>query len=399
MRAAVVSDVAAVRSLVPEWRALLGECARPAFTLTPEWLLTWWDVFGGLDGRALRVLTVYDGEQLVALAPLVARRHWYRPGLPFRRLEPLGTGEAEADSVCSDYLTVLCRAGAEADAAGALIGALTAGTLGPWDEVVVPLMDGSQPLPALLADAAQRKGYAATVEETTQAPYIPLPASWDAYLKALGKKERYLINRSTRDFEAWAGGEWRVEQATLATLEDGKRILQSLHQERWEGADAGVFRSARFTDFHDRVMRAFGEQTALELLWLVVRQEPVAAMYNIRWASRTYFYQCGRTLDVPPAVRPGGVLLYQAIRRSIEQGQSEFDFLGGAAVYKRQLALASRPLVQLRLARRTLVEQARRTTDQAKDWLRPLWRRLRRRGDSGPGIIPRSIQSEKPDSS
>ena len=86
----------------------------------------------------------------------------------------------------------------------------------------------------------------------------------------------------------------------------------------------------------------------------------------MRWANKTYFYQCGRSREVPPHIRPGGVLLYLAIRRAIEAGLREFDFLGGEAVYKKQLAQASRPLVQVRVARPGIRERARRSVRLAR---------------------------------
>ena len=76
---------------------------------SPLWLLTWWGVFG--DGRRLRVWTFWRGDELVGVAPLCLRRHWYPPGIPYRRLELLGSGEDEADEICSDYLGVVAAPG------------------------------------------------------------------------------------------------------------------------------------------------------------------------------------------------------------------------------------------------------------------------------------------------
>ena len=53
--------------------------------------------------------------------------------------------------------------------------------------------------------------------------------------------------------------------------------------------------------------------------------------------------------------------------------------LGGEALYKKQLARADRPLVQLRVARPSWRERARRLVERGKDRLRPLVRRLRGR--------------------
>lgn len=374
----VLTTLAEVQALVPQWRELLEESATNEITLTPEWLLTWWDVFGGRDGRQLRFVAYHEDGRLVGLAPLLSRRHWYWPGVPFRRLEPLASGERAGDAICSDYLTILARQGMEDVVAYRIFKTISSGELGPWDELVIPLMDGSQVMPELLVEKARGRGLLAEVEETTRAWYVPLPGSWEAYLKQLGKKERYLINRTLRDFEQWAGGEWSLECATKETLAEGQRVLHGLHHERWEGEQGGVFRSPLFLAFHDRLMPLLLDRGALELLWLRVRGANVAAMYNVTGNRKTYFYQCGRSRAVPRHIRPGGVLIYLALRRAIAAGHREFDFLGGDAVYKRQLALASRPLVQVRLAHRGWREQSRRWVEWGKDLLRPWKHRLRR---------------------
>jgi hypothetical protein len=49
-----------------------------------------------------------------------------------------------------------------------------------------------------------------------------------------------------------------------------------------------------------------------------------------------------------------------AIRRAIEAGRREFDLLADEAFYKLQLTPRSRPLVQVRAARPSLVEWTRR---------------------------------------
>ena len=44
------------------------------------------------------------------------------------------------------------------------------------------MMDGDGPMPDLLTAAFRAAGLAAEKVETARAPYIPLPATWDAYL-------------------------------------------------------------------------------------------------------------------------------------------------------------------------------------------------------------------------
>jgi CelD/BcsL family acetyltransferase involved in cellulose biosynthesis len=215
---------------------------------------------------------------------------------------------------------------------------------------------------------------------TGEAPYIELPSTWEAYLKGLSKKHRYSVVRTLRDFEAWSGGRHEfVHAATASQLEQGTRILIYLHLRRWQSEEgAGTFRSPRFLAFHDRVMPALHRQGALDLSWLMVRGKPIAAMYNIVWNNKVYFYQCGRDPEVSDSIRPGGVLLAHSIRSAIEAGRREFDFLNDVSRYKSQLANASRPMVQLRVARPGMLEFFRRVSDGCAVHTRGIRSRLRK---------------------
>lgn len=363
-----ISDLEALRA---PWEDLASRAARSEPMLQPLWLLPWWRIFGTSGGRSLRVAVVRKGSRLIGLAPLLARTHWYRPGLPFRRLELLGSGEAQEDEICSEYIGVLAEKGAESLVAKALGSALREGRLGAFDEILLPAMSGDGPLPSALA--AELAGMDLDIEVTTTslAPYIPLPTSFQAYLDALPSSRRYLVSRSLREIEKWAGGEVALERAkTREELAQGRTLLESLHGERWRanGKD-GVFVSKRFRAFHDEVMPVLFERGALDLLWMTIRGEPLAALYNIVWEGKTYFYQSGRQLDLPKQIRPGIVIHALAIRRAIELGQREYDFLGGASQYKTQLALETRPLVQLRAVKSFFREQTRVALGKARQKL------------------------------
>lgn len=357
----LLRDLDALESLRPAWEDLAARCTTSEPMLQPFWLLPWWRIFGTSGGRSLRVLVMREGSRLVGLAPLLARVHWYRPGLPFRRLELLGSGESQEDEICSEYIGVLAEQGAEAKVARSLAAALRDGLLGDWDELLMPAMAGDGPLLSTLVSELSRIDLHTEVETTSLAPHIPLPTSFDAYLASLPSSRRYLVSRSLRDLEAWAKGKVALERAnTREELSRGRELLESLHGERWRASGRdGVFASGRFRAFHDEVMPALFERGALDLLWLQARGEPLAALYNIVWQGKTYFYQSGRRLDLPKPIRPGIVIHALAIKRAIELGHREYDFLAGSSQYKTQLALESRPLVKLRVVKSRWREQTR----------------------------------------
>jgi CelD/BcsL family acetyltransferase involved in cellulose biosynthesis len=363
-----------------EWEALLARSSTSQVTLTPFWLLAWWRVFGCSDGRALRVVLFFEGRRLVGVAPLLHREHRYRRLLQFRRVELLGTGEREADEIASEYVGVVAERGRERPVADALALAVAGGLFGEVDEVVLTSLDGHAELTSIVARSLARQGLEVESTVTGSAPYVPLPATWDAYLRSLSSSGRYLVKRSLREFDAWAGEGARVVRATTpGELAEGKRVLWRLHEERWRAADrAGVFASQAFRSFHDAVLPELLARGALDLSWLRVGETPVAVSYSLVWNGRVQYYQGGRAIDLPRGIRPGIVLHAHAIRAAIEAGRAEYDFLGGASQYKAQLARAERPLMSVRAVWPGARERARAWTERGFDVLRQARDRARR---------------------
>jgi len=374
MRTRTIEDFAALEALRDAYDDLLARSAAPQVASTPAWLFAWWREFGRDDGRALRVVVVED-ESLIGLVPLSTRRIWHRRAIPIRRLELLGRGEDPAAEVCSDYLGPIAARGRERDVASAFAQALTDGALGRWDELAMPAMSGDDPSLAHLRAQLAAHGAHVAVEQTDTSFHIPLPPTWDDYLKALKGQDRYVVTRALRELAAWAGPDgYAVTRATTrAELEEGKRVLRSLHSERWsaDGRD-GVFANARFRRFHDDVMAdlfAGRDGASLDLAWLSVKGEPVAATYSLVFANAISFYQSGRKLDVPKNVRVGIAMHALAIQAAIAARRAVYDFLGGDAQYKRQLSLATRPIVTLRAvaptARARVLDVARGLSERA----------------------------------
>jgi CelD/BcsL family acetyltransferase involved in cellulose biosynthesis len=88
----VVREAAVLDSLATEWDALVDRCSVATPFQSHAWLASWWHSYGR-RGR-LRVLTVRQEGQLVAVAPLILRRRL----LPL--LTPIGVG-------LTDFLDIL----------------------------------------------------------------------------------------------------------------------------------------------------------------------------------------------------------------------------------------------------------------------------------------------------
>ncbi len=381
LRAVVLKNAAELAALETEWYELLADSDANEPTVCPLWVMAWWRAYGSDDDRALRTLVVRDGARLVGVVPLLSRTHRYRLGQRFRRLELVPSGEEEADEVLSEYIGPVVARGSEAQVAGATVDAIVAGEVGEWDELVCPRMGAWRESVHALEQAFVGRGYPVTMTPNGECSYIRLPKTWDEYLASLPKKHRYSVRQALRDFDAWAGAEQELRICKLPSeLAQGAEILRSLHGERWNAkGGTGAFHSHKFSQFHEEVMPKLLERGALQLVWLLVRGEPVAALYNLIWNRSVSVYQSGRRVDVPRQVRAGIALHAMMIRRAIEEGLTEYDFLAGEGLYKSQLGTMTRGLVALRVTPPGSVkERGRLLIDKGVDLARTLRDRIRK---------------------
>jgi CelD/BcsL family acetyltransferase involved in cellulose biosynthesis len=333
------------------WLDLLARSSANEPMLSPQWLETWWQFFG--EGRSLRTVLMYQDGRLIGMAPLLARRVWYRGALPVRRLELLATGEPEADEIYSEYLNLISERGQEGRVARVFVAALREGKLGPWDELSLDMLDVLSPMTRALLHELRRSRMLDRVTAHKPCLYIPLPATWEAYLGQMSSSRRYFIKRTLKAFEQWAGEDLVLKRAsTPAELDQGFDVLVELHGKRWQSTGGlGVFSSEPFSRFHRAAMGKLLASGNLDLIWLCKGDRPLAAVYNIIWDNKVYFYQSGRCTDVPSKVRPGIAIHIYAIQDAIERGRTKYDFLAGATRYKQQLALAQTRLIQIRAVR------------------------------------------------
>src|SRR5438067_8547639 len=87
-------DLDQLRSLIPAWEELLRDNPHSTTFSTWEWLSSWWRSFGARQD--LHVLALYEGPQLVGLAPLAICRQKLATGLVFRTLRLMGDGGGES---------------------------------------------------------------------------------------------------------------------------------------------------------------------------------------------------------------------------------------------------------------------------------------------------------------
>lgn len=357
-----VTTAAELALLADDWEGL----AAGSPMLGPRWMLPWWRHYGRqrheLDRqRELAVMAVFDSpRKLVALAP------WFveNANLHGRSMGFLGSGE-----VCTDYLRIPCESGRAVEVARVLAdeligndGAIPAAER-HWDVLDFANVDQDCPVMNGLNHELSARGALIQRVRGNTGWRVPLPATWDEYLGRLSKSHRKQIRRLSR--RSLGGGHAALHEVrTSAELPVALEILAHLHRQRRHSlGDRNMFADVRFAAFHREAARALLEASQLQLSWLEVSGEPVAAEYQVRGGDVVYAYQSG--ID-PHRLRlePGRLATIATIRAAIERGDRAFDFMRGDEPYKAHWRAEPRPMLSLRVWPGT-----------ACDWVRQgLWR-------------------------
>jgi len=311
-----------------DWQRLVAASTAATLFQTWEWSAAWWKHQG--RGKRLFALVVSDNDTVVGIAPFFTL-----PG-PLRTLQLVGTGG-------SDYLDLLAAPGQEAAVAAAVAQWLRENR-SAWDWA-----DLQQIKPGAVAE--QLPG--ADLWEGETCPYLPLPETYDAFLKTLGKKHRQNIGYYERAMGKLHTLELRV--TTEATFDFDLDAFFRLHQLRWRSRwMPGAFAAASARAFHRDAAYALLQSGNLRLHTLLLDGEAVASIYCFHKSRTTYYYLGG----FEPALAKlslGTVLTARAIRHAIEaDGATEFDFLRGNEGYKYRWGAQDRYNRRVSLTRRGL---------------------------------------------
>jgi CelD/BcsL family acetyltransferase involved in cellulose biosynthesis len=323
------------------WDDLLTRSAADSFFLRHAWLSSWWRLFS--EGRSLRALAVNDADgRLIGIAPWCLSRVDDHHGiLPVGELAFLGR-----EGVTGDYLDVIALPGREQDVLRACLDHLA--TDRRWDLLRVSDVAESSSTLANLHEEARARGFAAVPDRTQICPYLPLPATWDAFLASVSANMRSNLRRREKKLAALGA---IIEEARGPALVPALDQLFELHGARWQTRGrTGNFVDPRLREFHRTLAPALDEEGRVGLWTLVMEDKPAAAIYGFRHRGRFLYYQAG----FDPAFAEHGVglaLMGHAIRRSIECGLVEFDYLRGDEEYKRRWTNKTRLTRTLILAR------------------------------------------------
>jgi CelD/BcsL family acetyltransferase involved in cellulose biosynthesis len=332
-RTKVIGQWNEVRRLRTEWDSLLLRSPNPSFFLTWDWIEVWWETYG--RQYQPHVIVAYDrDDQLCGIAPFMIRPALPGFGHTIRKLSFIGQG----GDTLAEYLDLIVDGAVEERATTALLDTLFESCGSEWHVLDLQLIPGTSTTLHYLS----KRGEISWQRLQRESPYLSLPADWGAVLAARSTNFRQQFKNSDNRLKRM--GEVRYLLAGLdIPVSDAMDHLVRLNRGRW-GDEGRSFRSERYEQFHRELSARACEKNRLLFVVLTVDGNAVAARYDFVFGNKVWCFQGGWETAYQ-RMRIGTLLTGEVIRRGINLGCTEYDFLAGDSAYKGRWASGSRPLV------------------------------------------------------
>jgi CelD/BcsL family acetyltransferase involved in cellulose biosynthesis len=312
------------------WNALLKKNPWAMNFRSPVWQTGIVDEF--VPYGQFRLVTVHQGEKLVAILPLA-----------FNTASMLET----PGKWVSDFLDPLV----DSDVAESCWSVILELLMSLWDWSIsgialhhVPAISACR---TLLPKISPKRGFCYQEQKVQTTSAIPLPTSWEAYCASLDGHERKEIKRKIRNAETKSGAKWLKLQTAEEVSVALDRVMAMMNR---IDSSKGEFADEVLTPFLKRVCPEMAplKQFYVNELWL--EGAPAAWLLVIPSHLGPMIYNTTYDAD-KQKLSPGAVSFGMAIRDAIAEGFPSFSLLRGGEEYKRRMGAIDADLFRITLTR------------------------------------------------
>lgn len=316
-----------------QWNALLERSPNATVFQTFEWFESWWMAFG--QRRQLFLITVWEGDSLVGIAPLMMSRRW---GL--RQLEFVGSPNADYQDFILGNRT--------ADLLPAIAHYLSE-QRGTWDMIVLRNVPTDSPTFDVLPRCTRALRLGTTDHERVACPTLEISSRPIEIQRLLNS---YNMRRRIRRLQDL--GEVTYLRCTTQSQLDHHlpRFFEQFAHRRRGSAAAAMITRRDVQGFFVNLAGSMLDRGLLHFSVLECANRPASYHFGFDFGGRLYWYK--PSFD-PNLARqsPGTVLLSYLIRDCLERGLEELDFTVGAEPFKYRYANTQRTNANLRVFSRS----------------------------------------------
>jgi CelD/BcsL family acetyltransferase involved in cellulose biosynthesis len=295
---------------------------------------TWqWDGIGPASRPgALRLITAYRGDELVAVLPI--------------EVTPTGFLESTGHAV-SDYLDPLINPQFEPQVWPAIIALIDE----LWDRELKAMtlhnVRQDSPCRAVLPDVCAAHGLTCDQTVVSNGAKIKLPPTWDLYLESLDSHERKELRRKIKKAQEQASGRLIAMDGSSW---DELKLAKALELIEMADAEKGEWLHIHVRPMLTRIAETLAREGRLRLLLLMLGETPAAALFEFPSPRGPLLYNSG----YDPSQRqwsPGAVMFGLALKDAIDHQAPFFDLLRGREEYKYRLGAKDDSLFRISIHR------------------------------------------------
>lgn len=324
MKIIEVSDYKKFMDCKAEWEDLLSRSRADNVFLTHDWIASCIKYF--YSGDRLLILNVFDGCDLVGIAPLAIKKDKYF-GLPVRIVSFIGTSisdrmdfildgdKKEMIKVIFNYLMSMKK---------------------EWDLIDLQELAEYTGNLECMESYIKEKGFVNIMGPVKKSFFINFDKDKDFSVRKFSKKLERLFTKEKKinnkgiylnlEFQRYLSEDINVEEifSKAKTIED--RSWKAKKQ-------SGIFLKDDTRGFHREILDKFSKNRWIDFSILTLDKKPIAYIYNYLYGGRSYNYSLAFDKN-HSAISAGTMLILWALKDSGSRGIAEFDLARGEDSWK-----------------------------------------------------------------
>ena len=337
----VLTSLAEMHALTPEWNDLLAQCAGRNLFLTPAWNRAWWRAFG--NGKSLHLLAIRTGARLIGLA-IYMRYSTKLRGLPVRVLGSFTNPHVSRTDV-------LAAPGFETAVAGQ-IAAYFAQSSREWDVALLQQIPAAAPWVAPFLSAAGKHGlHACAPVAGIGKCRLPLTGNWDSYVTERGNHFRRNIGKTERRVERGGKVVYRHSINPAADAADFT-VFADVERRSWKDDSAGTAHlGATGWAFQKEFSTAYDEGITCDNWIVELDGKPVTIVHTVGYDRVSY---CFQTLYDEQArdLYVGRAAITRHFQSVFDEGRYDVLDLNGNSDFCKSWCATEQPFISLQIFNR-----------------------------------------------
>ncbi len=319
MKVQSFTTVEAFDTLKNEWNSLLKRSIMDTPFSSYEWHSNWWNAYH--PGDLWVVIVRDDNDKLQGIASFFIAEDNSKRVVHFVGCEDV-----------TDYLDILVDKD-HSDEVYSVLADFLIENQDKYDALDLCNIPAVSPTHTKFANCLKAMGYQVKTCVQEVCPVIELPESFEDYLDLLDKKQRKEIQRKLR--RAKGAGDslnWYIvsdEHDLDQEIDKFLKLMAASHPEK-----AKFLEDEQHVTFFNSIVPVAAKAGWLQMNFLEVMGDPVAAYVNFDYNNQILVYNSGLDPQKAAALSPGIILLAYNIEHAIENKREKFDFLRGDEQYK-----------------------------------------------------------------